>query len=73
MKTLFKRIFEEKVPGTDRTYLTDILAMRVEVERQLGNELNATQQETLATLRVDLLGVRTGHDPIGEYVKALLQ
>ena len=49
------------------------MALRGDVENQLKGQLDDQQYTKLGTLNVDLLGVRTGHDPIGEYVQARLQ
>lgn len=72
-KRFFQRLLEDKVPGTDRTYLTDLIGLRGEVERQLGDHLDESQVTKLSTLNVDLLGVRTGHDPVKDYVESRLQ
>jgi hypothetical protein len=72
-KALFTRIFTEKVPGGDRSYLTEFIAMHQDAEEQLGRQLDAGQMKRLKSLRVDLLDVRTGYDPVGDYVRAKVQ
>ena len=72
-KQLFGRIFSEKVPGTDRTYFVEAIGIHQDVEDQLGRQLDAGQMKRLKSLRVDLLDVRTGYDPVGDYVRAKVQ
>jgi len=72
-KAFFTRIFTEKVPGTDRSYLSEFIAMHQDVEAELGRQLDAPQMKRLKSLRVDLLDVRTGYDPVGDYVRAKVQ
>jgi hypothetical protein len=72
-KSLFTRIFSEKVPGSDRTYLAEFIAIEQGVQDQLGRHLDAAQVKRLKSLRVDLLDVNTGYDPVGDYIKAKLQ
>jgi len=73
MKAVFSRIFTEKIPGTDRSYLAEFIAMHQDVEEQLGRQFDAGQMKRLKTLRVDLLDVKTGYDPVGDYVRAKVQ
>ena len=42
------------------------------VERDLATRLDATRMEKLRALRVDLLDVKTGHDPVGDAVRERL-
>ncbi len=72
-KSLFTRIFSEKVPGSDRTYLAEFIAIEQSVQDQLGRQLDTVQMKRLKGLRVDLLDVNTGYDPVGDYIKAKLQ
>jgi hypothetical protein len=72
-KSLFKRIFTENVPGSDRTFLTDLIALRTDVHDELGRHISADQLSKLDRLRVDLLDVKTGYDPVGDYVRAKVQ
>jgi hypothetical protein len=72
-KQLFGRIFSEKVPGTDRTYFVEAVSIHQDVEDQLGRQLDAGQMKRLKSLHVDLLDVRTGYDPVGDYVRAKVQ
>ena len=72
-KSLFKRIFTERVPGSDRTYLVDLIALRTDVHDALGREVSVDQLGKLDRLRVDLLDVKTGYDPVGDYVRAKVQ
>lgn len=72
-RAFFQRILSDEVPGTDRTYLADLLTLRQDVKSALAKELSATQMTKLDRLRVDLLDVKTGHDPVGDYVRARVQ
>ncbi len=72
-KELFRRIFTEDVPGSDRTYLVEVLAIREQVEKDLSQHLNEKQMRKLKELNVDLTDVKTGYDPVGDYVQAKLQ
>jgi hypothetical protein len=72
-KQLFSRIFTERVPGSDRTYLAEFVTMHQNVEEQLGGKLDAGQMKRLRALHVDLLDVKTGYDPVGDYVRAKVQ
>lgn len=72
-KGLFQRIFTDKVPGTDRTYLTDLLALKTDVRAALSRHVDEGQVKKLDGLRVDLLDVQTGYDPVGDYVRAKVQ
>lgn len=72
-KSLFARIFSEKVPGSDRTYVAEFIEIEQGVREQLGRKLDAAQMKRLTGLHVDLLDVKTGYDPVGDYVRAKLQ
>lgn len=72
-KGLFTRLFSEKVPGSDRTYIAEFIAMEQSVQDQLARQLGAAQVKRLKSLHVDLLDVNTGYDPVGDYVRAKLQ
>jgi hypothetical protein len=73
VRQLFSRIVTEKVPGTDRTYLAEYVTLEKGVQDQLASRLDKDQMKRLATLRVSILEVKTGHDPVGDYVRARLQ
>ncbi len=72
-KTFFSRIFTEKLPGTDRTYLTEVMEITEEVNGALGEHLTEAQMGKLQRLNVDVLDVKTGYDPIGDYIRAKFQ
>jgi hypothetical protein len=72
-RQLFRRIFTEKVPGSDQTYLAEAIALTQDVEDELSGRLDAGQMKRLKALRVDLLDVKTGYDPVGDYVRAKVQ
>jgi hypothetical protein len=72
-RQLFKRIFTEKVPGTDTTYVSEYIDMEQGTRDALAQKLDAAQMKRLKSLHVDLLEVKTGYDPVGDYVRAKLQ
>ena len=73
VKKLFKRIFTEKVPGEDTTYMAAFGALSDKVKAELGEQLSPSHLETLNSLNVAVLEVNTGHDPTREYVRAQLE
>ena len=72
-RQLFSRILTERVPGSEQTYLAQFIAIHQDVEEQLGTKLDKDQMKRLRSLRVDLLDVKTGYDPVGDYVRAKVQ
>lgn len=72
-RTLVERLLSERIPGMDRTYLEDIMAMRKVVLDNLREHLDEAQMRELETLRIDPLNVKTGHDPTREYVESQLE
>lgn len=72
-KKLFKRIFTEKVPGEDTTYMAAFGTLSDKVKAELGEQLSPSHLETLNSLNVAVLEVDTGHDPTREYVRARLE
>jgi hypothetical protein len=72
-KQFFQRIFNEKVPGSDQTYLAEFIALHQDVHQRLSRQLGKDQIKRLDALRVDLLDVKTGYDPVGDYIRAKLQ
>lgn len=72
-KGMIKRLFVDRVPGTDRTYVADLIDLKEDVSRALSDQLRPEQVRKIESLNVDLLGVKTGHDPVGQYVQAKLQ
>lgn len=69
-ETFVGRMMVEKVPGTDQAFITELFAMRQGVLEGLEEELDESQMQELKSLRVDLLNVKTEHDPVREYVIA---
>lgn len=72
-QAFFQRILAEKVPGTDETYFVAITRVTEATERDLGRHLGDAKMEKLRALRVDLLDVKTGHDPVGDAVRERLK
>ena len=73
VKKLFKRIFTEKVPGEDTTYMAAFGALSDKVKAEFGEQLSPSHLETLNSLNVAVLEVNTGHDPTREYVRSRLE
>jgi hypothetical protein len=67
---VFMRIFTERVPGTEQTYLQEIMKIRGGVVEDLGTVLDEGQIEGLHSEQVNILEVDTGYDPFGEYIGA---
>ena len=72
-RQFIQRLFTERVPGSDRTYLAEFITIGQDVEEQLGRQFDKEQMRRFKALRVDLLDVKTGYDPVGDYVRAKLQ
>ena len=72
-KTFEERIWEENIPGSDKTYLAEIIEIRNNMFSELKGEFDESQYSNLETLKVDPLGVQTGYDPVREYVEGQLE
>ena len=68
-KRFIRRIFSERIPGTETKYLDRLIELRGDVFGDLSETLSGSQVETLDTLNIDPLRVETGYDPIREYVE----
>lgn len=64
----FGRLASEKVPGSDATYLARLGEVNAEMDQQLGETMTADQHKRLRDLQVELLEVKTGHDPFGAFI-----
>jgi hypothetical protein len=73
VKWLFSRALTERVPDSDDTYFARLVAVAQNVESQLAKQLDAGQMKRLKSLRVDLMDVKTGYDPVGDYVRSRVQ
>ncbi len=72
-RELFRRIVNERVPGTDQTYLAGFIEVGVDTDRELAKNLDRPTMARLRGLRLDMLDVKTGYDPVGDYVRARVQ
>ena len=72
-RQFIQKLFTERVPGSDRTYLAEFIDIGQDVETQLSRQFDKDQMRRFKALRVDLLDVKTGYDPVGDYVRAKLQ
>jgi len=73
VKKMFKRIFTEKVPGEETTYMAAFGALSEKVKTDLGEQLSPSHLETLNALNVAVLEVNTGHDPTRDYVRGQME
>ena len=73
MKRFFGRIVNETAPGSERSYLGELINLRGQVYDALEGELTQDQMAKLKTLRIDPLRVGTGYDPMKDYVEAKIQ
>lgn len=62
------RMFTEKVPGTEVTYLGEFMALTEQVKGDLSSHFDSQQLKKLETLNVAVLEVETGYDPVGDYL-----
>lgn len=69
VKAVFMRIFSEKIPGTDQTYLAGILKIGDEINQRLEQVLTPEQMTSYKHAGVGPLDVETGYDPFAEYLK----
>jgi hypothetical protein len=64
----FGRLANEKIPGSDSTYMARLGELNGEIDRELGEVMSAEQHKRMHELQVELLEVKTGYDPFGAFV-----
>lgn len=69
---LRKRLTAEKVPGTDQTYMEALGALYERVSGDLADHMSPEQMTGLKDLNVALLEIKTGYDPIGDFIRTTL-
>jgi len=69
-KVFMERISSEHIPGTNRTYISEMMALSELLNQELGEHLSEDQVRKLKALQIAPLEVQTGHDPIGDYIRA---
>ena len=65
---LFGRLSNEKIPGSDSTYMARLAEVNAEIDRELSEVMSAEQHQRMHDLQVELLEVKTGYDPFGAFV-----
>ncbi len=68
LQGFIQRIFSERIPGGERTYVAEMISLSEKVRSNLSSHLSAGQMEKLKTLNVAVLEVETGYDPVEEYI-----
>ncbi len=67
---LIARLMVEKVPGRNGTYFAEIVALSAQAHREFQSTLTPEQYQELQERDVDVFGIKTGYDPIGDYAAA---
>ena len=67
------RLFSDHVPGSDQTYLARMLSLSEKVRTDLSTHLSDVQLQKLNALKVAVLEVETGYDPVAEYIQTRSQ
>ncbi len=71
---LFQRLAAEKVPGTDKTYLANILTMQEATRGAFKEALSENQFKTFEALRIENpMDIKIPNDPLGLYLQERAQ
>jgi hypothetical protein len=70
---LFVALTTKKVPGTNRTYLAALGESEQRIRGLVISQLDEAQARRFKSLNVDVFDVKTGHDPLGDYVRTALE
>ena len=62
-------VFTEKIPGRQETFITEVLRIKMDVDKRLGTILDQAQAKKLSRTNLDHLGVKTGYDPFAQYLQ----
>lgn len=68
-KQVFGRLFTEKVPGSDQTYLASVTGIQERAKQQLRGTMGDALYGRFEHMNVRPENIETGWDPWGEYVK----
>lgn len=68
-KQVFQRLFTEKVPGSDQTYLVAVSGIQDLARQQLKGTMGEAVYTRFAHMNVHPENIETGWDPWGDYVK----
>jgi len=71
-KRFFGRMTKETVPGREQTYLNALFEVGERVQANVDAQLDEPERRAFRELNVDVFEVQTGHDPLGDFVKARL-
>ena len=72
-KRFIGRITTDRLPGTDRTYLSAFGELEQRIRNEAEAQLDEEGKRRFRELNVDVLEVQTGYDPIGDYIRARLE
>lgn len=61
------RLFSEKIPGTEETYVARVMTLQKSVNDSLKTMLTPQQYESYEHMALDPLQIQTGYDPFAEY------
>jgi hypothetical protein len=64
---VFSRIFTEKIPGTDTTYVTAVARIQEDARARLRAALGDATYERYQHMHVNPDHIETGYDPLAEY------
>ena len=67
---VYMKLFSEKVPGTDDTYIQRILAIQQDINKSLKTLFNDDQWKAYQHSGQDPLKIETGHDPWADYFRS---
>ena len=65
---LIMKLMVEKVPGRDSTYFTELMTISAQAHKGFQAVLSPKQYADLQGRNVDVFGIQTGYDPVGDYV-----
>jgi len=71
-KRFFTQIMTAKVPGRDQTYLSAFEELGSRIAANVEAQLDEEGRREFRALKVDVFDVKTGYDPVGDFIKARL-
>ncbi len=69
----FVRLASENVPGRDQTHLQALEELGSQVKERAGAHLDDRQRQEMEALNLDVFDVKTGYDPIGDYIRQRME
>ena len=67
-QAVFMKLFSDKIPGTDETYIARIMKSKAALNEQFKTVLTPEQMKKYERLGQDPHEIQTGYDPFEEYV-----